>query len=200
MKMRLLHIIGGLFLLCCILISARYIKYSYEINSYDVTLSFWALGPRSYINIESPSGSRITFRSSYPNLVHPSDGVVVHWDEFILPQNQSDTVFYFVDNKIIRNDGFVAEKVVAPFWENGPDSKIKSFNPGTHWGKLYHREGDYFQAVDTAYIAIAPAGESLRTYRKHFDFQQEVPYEVKELLFGVIPIRLFTRSVWPLPF
>ena len=200
MKMRLLHIIGGGVLLCCILISERYIKYSYEINSYDVTLSFWALGPRSYINIESPSGSRITFRSSYPNLVHPSDGVVVHWDEFILPQNQSDTVFYFVDNKIIRNDGFVAEKVVAPFWENGPDPKIKSFNPGTHWGKLYHREGDYFQAVDTAYIAIAPAGESLRTYRKHFDFQQEVPYEVKELLFGVIPIRLFTRSVWPLPF
>ena len=98
MKMRLLHIIGGVVLLCCILISARYIKYSYEINSYDVTLSFWALGPRSY------------------------------------------------------------------------------------------------------YIAIAPAGESLRTYRKHFDFQQEVPYEVKELLFGVIPIRLFTRSVWPLPF
>ena len=163
-------------------------------------MSFWALGPRSYINIESPSGSRITFRSSYPNLVHPSDGVVVHWDEFILPQNQSDTVFYFVDNTIIRNDGFVAEKVVAPFWENGPDPKIKPFNPGTHWGKLYHREGDYFQAVDTAYIAIAPAGESLRTYRKHFDFQQEVPYEVKELLFGVIPIRLFTRSVWPLPF
>ena len=188
MKIRLLHIIGGLFLLCCILISARYIKYSYEINSYDVTLSFWALGPRSYINIESPSGSRITFRSSYPNLVHPSDCVVVHWDEFILPQNQSDTVFYFVDNTIIRNDGFVAEKVVAPFWEDGPDPNVKTLNPGTHWGKLFHREGDNFQALDSAYFKISPAGESLRTKRGHYGLQEEVPYEVKELLLGILPI------------
>lgn len=169
------------------IIPGRYIIYSYEINSYKIYLSFWAMGPRYYIKVESPSGNNILLKGHYPDISDSLD-YSPYFDDLILKRNIADTIYTFTDGLVVNNNGFVVETVTPPYWEQSPeDTNTYSINKGTHFGKLFHEKNHNYEILDSSYFRLTASGESLYIHSENRKIQKVSPSNIQEKLFGIIP-------------
>ena len=170
------------------LLPGRYIKNYFEVHSYKVCLSYWALGPRHYIQITSPNGNDIMFKGKYPDLIDSTD-LVLYLDDFILPKDGSDTVYAFTDNAVIKNNGFYVETVTPPYWEQDTvNAKIYHINLGSHFGKLFHKVEPWdYEGLNEAYFRITTSGD---TVIEHDDGKEDVVFKRETRLWGIIPRRI----------
>lgn len=169
------------------IIFGRYITYSYEVNDYKIYLSFWSTGPRYYITVKSLSGDNIVLKGHYPDLSNSLD-YSPYFDDFILKKNISDTIYTFTDGLVVRNNGFVVETVIPPYWEQSQDTKKYSINKGSHFGKLFYKEGHNYEILDSSYFRITTSGESLYIHSVNRKLETIAPSNIQEKLFGIIPI------------
>lgn len=196
--MKIKYALIGAFVLLVTILPGRHIKYGYEINSYKITLSFWALGPYAYTEIESPGGRTILFRQSYnASAMNVQD--LINVDDYILSRDSKDTIYVFSVENMVENNGFVVETVIPPHWEKDiKNDKIYHLNLGNYYEKLFHKEqtGDIldYETLDKSYFRITSYGESLYIHMCDRKLRKIHPLYMEEKIWGIIPIKKDLKS------
>lgn len=196
--MKIKYVLIVALVLLVTILPGRHLKYGYEINSYKITLSFWALGSYAYTEIEAPDGRSISFRQSF-NASASNVQDLINVDDYILSRNSKDTVYVFSKDNIIKNNGFIVETVIPPYWKKDIENdKIYHLDLGNYYGKLFHQGKignvlDYEQ-LDNSYFRITASGETLYIHMCNRKLRKIPPLYIEERIFGIIPIKKDLRS------
>lgn len=93
------------------------------------------------------------------------------------------------DGLVVRNNGFVIETVIPPYWEQSQeDTKKYSINKGSHFGELFYKEGHNYEILDSSYFRITTSGESLYIHSVNRKLETIAPLNIQQKLFGIIPL------------
>ena len=113
-------------------------------------------------------------------------------DDIILSKFESDTVFIFRPNAVIRNDGFFVETVIPPHWvQDNTESKLYRIDLGTHYGRLFHRKDHDYEVLDSAFYRITTSGDAIYVHMGNRKVEAISPYRVEIKYLGIIPIPSF---------
>lgn len=188
MNIKFKYLLFATIILFFALILCQYLKFSYKVGEYKISSSFWTLGPRYYIEINSSSGAKVLFKGGYLELIEKPDNTH-YFDDFILPRNGADTIYIFRPDAVIKNDGFVVETVIPPRWiQDKDDSKLYHIDLGTHYGRLFNKKDNNYEVLDSAFYRITTSGDALYIHTDIINMNIVQPYDFQNKLLGIIPM------------